>query len=405
MYPEGLTISILYGSGARDPGIQEVLEGLPQLRIMDQSVDPQEFCQRLQGPSPDVVLVDLDGRNDLPEWLAQLTQELPQTPILMCSHIREPELLIRAMQVGIREFLPLPLRRDDMEGALQRVWTTRQRQQLQLADANGAGQGRLVVVTGHKGGVGVTTVAVNLALALGEITSERTALVDLGRPFPDVGNFLDQDASYTIYDLVQNLQNLDQSFVQRIMQPYERNLAILHGCSDFKEQDSIELEALEKIFELLRGLYKWVVVDLSHWLDGTFVQVIKEADVLLMLTELTIPDIRNLKKLWPFMGEWEQAHKKVRMVINREYQGDGLQVRDLEQVVQKPVYETLPSDYHTLVKAVNQGTPLAVAAPRSKLYRAVVRLAQKLQDEVRAPGEELAAPLPWHKKLRIFSKG
>ena len=78
------------------------------------------------------------------------------------------------------------------------------------------------------------------------------ALIDLGRPFPDVATFLDQESNYSIVDLIQNIATLDKSFIQRIMQPYGARLSILHGASDFKEQDSIDLESLERIFAILR---------------------------------------------------------------------------------------------------------------------------------------------------------
>ena len=125
------------------------------------------------------------------------------------------------------------------------------------------------------------------------------ALIDLGRPFPDVGTFLDQESNYSIVDLIQNIATLDKSFIQRIMQPYGAKLSILHGASDFKEQDSIDLDSLERIFALLRDMYDFIVIDLSHWLDELFLKVLTEADIVLMLTGLTVPDLRNLKNSGP----------------------------------------------------------------------------------------------------------
>lgn len=401
MHPESLTVSVLYGTGNRRQDIQEILKDLPQLKVLNQTCDPQEFWDQRQGVPPDVVLVDLDGENDVPQWLQHLTQSLPTTAVLLCSHKLEANFLIRAMQMGVREFLPLPLSRPDLEGALERVWVAKKRLQ-----PEGHGRGQVVVVTGLKGGVGATTISINLALALTELTSAPLALVDLGRPFSDVGNFLDQKATYSIVDLIQNLSSLDQSFVQRIMQPYQGKLAILHGCSDFKEQDSIELEAIEKILGVVRSLYKWTIVDLSHWLDGLFVQVCKEADVVLLLTELTVPDLRNLKKLWPMLQEWQSDHDQVKVVVNRYQKGNSLQLRDLEQVVQKSVVATLPNDYAALNEAITRGEPLMLAAPRSKLYHSLKQLAQKLKEKAPGAAEEEVVLTPSPKRrFWVFPKG
>ena len=401
MQPEGLTISVLYGGGTQRPETLELLETFPQLKVLGASSDPLALTSRQQATAPDLVLVDLDGALTIPEWLENLAQGLPQTLILVCSHNRDPDFLIRAMQTGVREFLPLPLQRRDMEAALARAGTAKKR----LHQGGEGRPGWVVVLTGHKGGVGSTTVAVNLALALGGETGERVALVDLGRPFPDVANFLDQEGPHTILDLAQNLANLDQSFIQRIMQPYGEKLAILYGCPDFKEMDAIGPEALEQMFEILRGLYRWIVVDLSHWLDAFFFQSLKEADLVLLLTELSVPDLRNLKKLWPTLQEWQQLNeKRLKVVVNRFNKGNGLDLKDLETITHQPVFSTLPSDFPVLIETLNQGTPLLKAAPRSPLTRSLQQLARQVMEDALGTKAEAAAA-PARRKFWLFARG
>jgi pilus assembly protein CpaE len=264
-----------------------------------------------------------------------------------------------------------------MEGALKRVRAARK----QVAPVDNR-QGRIVVVTGHKGGVGTTTIAVNLAQAMVESSPGQIALIDLGRPFPDVGTFLDQESNYSIMDLVQNVATLDKSFAQRIMQPYGKRMSILHGVSDFRDQDSIDLESLERIFGMLRSMYDVIVIDLSHWLDELFLRVLTEADMVLMLTGLTVPDLRNLKKLWPYTREWHQDKRKIKIVVNRYDNSSGLQLRDLESILQHPAFVTLPSDYPALMQCLNQGTPMMGAAPRSKLWRGIKDLASRVLQEI-----------------------
>jgi pilus assembly protein CpaE len=400
--PEDLTITVLYGGDTQGSEILELVESFSQLRVLGSSSDPREFSRRPQSLAPDLLLVDLDGTLAFPDWLEDLAQGLPQSLILMCSHNRDPDFLIRAMQMGVREFLPLPLQRQDLEAALARAVSAKKRR-LQAEDSRA---GSVVVLTGHKGGVGVTTVAVNLALALGDLTNARVALVDLGRPFPDVANFLDQEGPHTILDLAQNLASLDHDFIQRIMQPYGDRLAVLYGCPDFKELDSIDPEALEKMFGMLRPLYRWIVVDLSHWLDAFFFQTIKEADLVLLLTDLTVPDLRNLKKLWPTLQDWQHLHeKRVKVVVNRFNKANGLDPRDLEQLIRQPVFLTLPSDYPLLVETLNRGTPLVKAAPRSPLCRSLQQLARRVAEEAGGGSQAEAAAEPAKRKFWIFSRG
>ncbi|MCL4502917.1 MAG: hypothetical protein M1438_13875 [Deltaproteobacteria bacterium] len=397
MQSENLTISVLFGTGVQRPEIQKVLESLPQLKLVEQTCDPKNYCSRHQGSWPDLVLVEMDGENTIPAWLEKLPQDLPKTPVLLCSHNREPEFLIRAMQVGIREFLPLPMNLVDLEAAVRRVWLSRRR-----FHSEEKAEGQVVVVTGHKGGSGSTTVAVNLAVALSEVTTSNLALVDLGRPFPDVGNFLDVDPNYTVLDLAQNLADLDHSFLQRIMQPYGNNLFILHGIQDFREQESIELEAVNKIFKLLRSLYRYIIVDLSHWLDEFFLQVVMEADLVLMLTGLTVPDLRNLKRMWPSLLEWYPERRKIKLVVNRFDRANGLQLKDLEQLLQQNVFATLSSDYFTMMETLNRGTPLGLTAPRGKLWKGLKSLAEQVKRELPGDAEELALDVSAKRRFWFF---
>jgi pilus assembly protein CpaE len=397
VHPDQLTISVLFGTGVQRPEIRAMVDKFPQLKVVGQTTDPQTFIGQHKDASPDIVLVEMNGESQVPEWLENLPQEMPNSQVLVCSYNREPDFLIRAMQVGIREFLPLPLTKPELESALSRVTTAMRR--LQPVENQ---QGRIIVVTGHKGGAGSTTVAINLAQALGEATSGRIALIDLGRPFPDVATLLDQESSYSIVDLIQNIATLDKAFIQRIMQPYGARLSIMYGANDFKDQDSIDLDSLERIFDILRSMYDFIVIDLSHWLDELFLKVLTEADMVLMVTGLTIPDLRNLKKLWPYTMEWHQDKKKIKIVVNRYDNSTGLQLRDLENILQHPAFATLPNDSPSLIQCLNQGSPLMNTAPRSKLWRGVKELASRVLQEIGDDEHEADGAAAPRKKFWLF---
>jgi pilus assembly protein CpaE len=382
MIPDMLNISILCGTGVPDPDFLKVLEDIPQVHVVGQAQNPEEVLGPQQGPAADLVMVYMNGEDSLPEWLETLTSSLPQTAVLMCSQKINPEFLLKAMRQGVREVVPLPLNQQELEAAFDRVRASRRR----LSEATGVA-GRILAVTGNKGGAGATTIAVNLSVALARSQPGRVLLVDLGRPYPDVGNFLDQDSTYTVFDLLQNQVNLDQSFMGKTIQPYEKNLAIIHGISDFNDQDSIHLEGLRNVFTTLKAHYRWVVVDLSHWLDDLFLQVIQDSDLVLLLVELTVPDLRNLGRLWPVFRNWLQVEEKVKLVINRYDRGNGLNLGNLEQVMKQKAYFTLPSDYENVSEAINRGVPLANVAPKSKLWKGLEGLAQQLLGQLQTRDE------------------
>jgi len=137
-------------------------------------------------------------------------------------------------------------------------------------------------------------------------------------------------------------------------------------------------------------MYDFIVIDLSHWPDELFLKVMTEADMVLMLTGLTVPDLRNLKKLWPYTMEWHQDKRKIKIVVNRYDSSCDLQLGDLGNILQHPAFATLPSDYQAMMQSLNQGTPLMGAAPRSKLWRGIKELASRVVEEI-GDGEQAAA--------------
>jgi len=383
MNPNKLDISIIYGTGTAYPPLPELLKKLPQVNVVDQSENEAEFLKQSAETPPDSVVVYLDGLPTLPEWIEELTHKFPQVQVLVCSERLELDFMMRAMQLGVREIIPLPLSQETVEAAIRRVLLAKKRRTAPTKST-------VVVITGHKGGVGTTTIAINLAVALSECQAERCALVDLGRPFPDIGNFLDHDTSYDLGDVIHNLCDLDHSFCKKILQPYGNNLEILHGISDFKDQDSLHLASVDKIFTVLQGLYKYIVVDLGHLFDELFFQVFREADLVLMLTELNVPNFRNLRKLWTVLREWDPRRQKVKIVVNRHSKGNDLGMKELEKILGAPPFAVLPNEYPPLIAAINQGVPLAKVAPRSKLYAGLKELARKVISTQR--GEKLEAP-------------
>ena len=164
MSNETLTVSVLSAGADFSSQLDAVLTGLPRLRILNQTSQAEELFRQNHETQPDLIIVNLVN-GSLPAWLADLGQKLPQTAVMVCSPNRDPDFLIQVIQMGIREFMPLPFSRPEMEAALERVrvWSAKKRHS-QVPEA-GSG-GRVLAITGLKGGMGATAVAVNLAVSL-----------------------------------------------------------------------------------------------------------------------------------------------------------------------------------------------------------------------------------------------
>jgi pilus assembly protein CpaE len=373
MIPEELKISVLYGTGTEDPAIPEVLREIPRVKILRQVLDPAAFLAQHQERSPDLVLVDLDGMSTIPDWLGGLINGLPQAQIAICSESRDPDFLIRIMKLKVGAFLPLPLNVRELEDLVARVRAEREKARL------AAKRGHVVACVGTKGGVGVTSIATNLAVALVQQTSSRVLLVDLARPFPQIGQFLDLRSVHSIADLTHSADSLDPVFLNKTVQKHPTHLDVLLGNPNYDlEAPPVSYENLEKIFAALREFYAWTVVDLGSWFDQFTYQCMVEADCVLLLTELTVPDLQNLRKIRSLLHAWELDEQRVKLVVNRYEKDYTLGLKDVENLFLQPAFYTLPSDFLNLIDAINQGVTLSEGAPRSKLWRKIKSMALEL---------------------------
>jgi pilus assembly protein CpaE len=382
-----VNVSILYGEGSPNGEYREMLSSIADLKLLKEALDPETFLMQHREKNPDLVLVDLNGGGAIPEWLEFIISGLPQSEVMVCSHSRDPDFLIRIMKLRAGGFLPLPLNREEVLAAVQRVRVEKGRHQ----DPR---KNQVLAVTGTKGGVGTTTIATNLAVALAEQMPGEVILVDLAKPFPHVGQFLDLEYSHTIKDLVSSADNLDPMFVKKIAQKHKSNLEVLLSCTDYPSQITPNIGAMGKILTKLREFYRWVVVDLGVGLDGLHARVLKEADQILLVTEITLPNLQNTKILKALFREWDLDESKLKIVVNRYAKNYTLGLKDLEEILRKPIAFTFPSDYQPLIDAINQGEPLGEVAPRSKLWRRLKDLAFELIEQSKPEAEAQLAARP-----------
>lgn len=400
MNSQHVTISVLYGTGIPNPEYRELLSSIDNLRVIKEALDPTTFFTQSAANPADLVLVDLDGSASIPPWLTQVTARLPQTEVMVCSHSRDPDFLIQIMKLRPGGFLPLPLNREEFLGILARVKAEKKRN-------HSLGNSQILAVTGSKGGVGTTTVATNLAVAMAEVIPGGVILVDLARPFPHVGQFLDLKCNHTMKDLMENADSLDPVFLKKIVQKHKSGLEVLLNYPDYHLGAHMvpDIEATRKIFTMLCASYNWVVVDLGIWVDSFYSQILRGADQTLLVTELTLPDLQNIKILKALFHDWDLNNRTIKIVVNRYIKHYALGLKDLENLMHQPALQTLPLEHQILLEAINQGEPLSEVAPRSRLWRQLKSVAAELiEQQSKAESDNALAAKPGFLK-RLMKRG
>ncbi|MBA4358324.1 MAG: hypothetical protein C0405_11445, partial [Desulfovibrio sp.] len=225
-------------------------------------------------------------------------------PVILVGPTPAPELLLAAMRAGISEYLAEPVREADLRAALERLHGRRSQSAQAQAQSPAQSQapapgGRILLVLGAKGGIGATTVAVNLADALNRLGPGRTALLDLAQPQGETPIFLDLEHAYTWADVAQNIERLDATYLESVMARHHSGLAVLPGPG-FSSEAALAPAVLRQILELLRRSYAQVVIDLGTGAgagqDGAAMEALSMADEVLLVLDLSLPCLARAKR-------------------------------------------------------------------------------------------------------------
>jgi pilus assembly protein CpaE len=281
----------------REP-LRNLLLGVDSVWIEAECARYEFFPDIVEQSKPEVVVVSLDA--DPPKAIAlitQLHQEYPALPMLAISGKGDGQLILQALRAGVKEFLTQPLVLEDLLKALDRL-------AVNGPTSNGAPKGESLVlaVIGARGGVGCTSLAVNLGCTLAQDESHTVALIDLDLALGDADVALDIMPDHTLVDIAQNIERLDMQFLRRTLCKHSTGLALLPHPVRLEELQMIHEEHLQRAISLLRATYSHLLFDLSKSFTVMDLTALHAASEILLVTQLELSSLRNAVRILMTMG-------------------------------------------------------------------------------------------------------
>lgn len=365
----------------REP-LRNMLLGVESVWLEAECSRYEFFFDVVHQSHPDVAVVALDADPAKAlQLISQLASECPDLPILAVSGMGDGQSILQALRSGAREFLTQPVVLEELLVALQRL----QQKQVRRPDGTTNGVAKLdslvVAVLGSRGGVGCTSLAVNLGCTLAQDKNHNVALVDLDLALGDTDVYLDLMPTYTLADVAINIERLDMTFLRRSLSQHTTGLSLLPHPMQLGDISLIHEDHLQRVIGLLRASYTHLILDLSKRFTPTDLTALRMADVILVVAQLELTSLRNIVRMLVTLTAEDGMDKKIKILVNRvgceSFDGE-ISLKKAEETIGKPIYFQLPDDPKAMMTSRNAGVPLLQHAPRSKLQQSIVQLAESL---------------------------
>jgi len=334
----------------------QLLAGLEQTGLVSSVLQwtiPTERALDASEQMPDVVFLDL-AREPEPffAFANQLRRMKPTIKLIACSAAvpPQPSLLLEAMRSGVQDFLGKPVQPESLKDLLIRM----------AQDLNAKefpSQDKLIVVMGAKGGVGTTTVAVNLGVQLASF-AKRTVLLDFARPLGNVHLLLDQHPKFGIRDAVDSLDRLDSHFLAGLLTRHKTKLEVLGGTTQPEEWQSIDVNVLDRVVNVTQNAFDIVLVDIGSQFSTEWAAILRMARMILIVAEANVPSLWTLERRLLALKGFGISQERARIIINRWHKGDDEVLKSIQKDISRPIFASLPNDFRKASQAVNLGTPI-----------------------------------------------
>ena len=299
----------------------------------------------------------------------------------------ESNILLEAMRAGAKEFLAQPLQKQEVSDAIMRF--------LERATApvrQGDGQrtaGKVLAFFGGKGGVGTTSIAVNLAAAIKKgPNNPSVALVDVNQHGGDLPLYLDLQPNHSFRDIATDLSRLDQAFLIRVLTKTELGIQVLPSGYDDLSTGRLSPDCVEATLRLLQASFDYVILDCGHVLDLTTKKALELATLILVTSTLMVPVVHRTKRILELLRGSGFPAEKIRLVMNRFLSAEQDVLKETEEILKQKAFWLLPNDYPSASQAVNSGKPLIDVAPRSAVAQSYRDLASSFNGQPSKPASK-----------------
>jgi pilus assembly protein CpaE len=343
---------------------------VPPLNVVSSRVSVHDALERPPADSFDLVIVDVSDVDAADgDLLERLTRHHAAAQFMLLTDNHHPDLLIRAMRVGVREVLQLPLMHCALHEAIDRVAAS--------AGVASTRDGKVLAFIACKGGSGATFISTNFGYALATLGDKKVLLIDLHRQFGDATLYVsDQKPAMTLSDVCQQIARIDGPFLESCLVHIAPGFGVLAAADDPAQSIEAKPEHIDTILRVARQHYDYILLDIGRQIDAVSLRALDTTDAIYPVLQLALPDIRDARRLLDIFRSLGYVTDHIRLIVNRYEKGGRLRLHDLHAALGAEVLHTVPNDYIAVTDSVNQGIPVLQLARNSAAARSLADLVE-----------------------------
>ena len=369
--PQRLTVLLIDNDSAAKAEIAALLKRCRRPVHLCATVnDLPEGMKSLQSDLPQIIILQVTALAAGIKDIALIHAQNPQAMVMVTTSEMHQDWILALIRAGAGEYLTKPLNLSEFNEAIERAAKL-----FEDKEVAGVAKGRVITVYNPSGGMGTTTIAVNLAASLAG-TGKMTALIDLNPFSSDVTALLDLNPAYTLSSISATQGRIDAGFLMSIMARHASGIHILSGPEEIGVTAEIAPDQIRNILPLMQGLFVVTIIDAGGALSERNLAIFDSSDLLLYPVVLTLPALNNAKRYLTALDYRGFGPDRVKVVVNRYHPKDDIKIADAEKILSAKLSLTIPNSYVEIKESIYKGTPLVTGYPRSPVTKALHELAR-----------------------------
>ncbi|MBI3037606.1 response regulator [bacterium] len=363
--------------------VRRMLANQGNIEIVGECSDGEEALKIAKELSPHVILMDINmPKLDGLKATEILAKERPEIQVVIMSIQSEQEYFRRAMKAGGKDYLVKPFSASELIDTIQNVFNKWVKDRLELEKATSP-KAFVFTFFSTKGGVGKTTLAVNLAVNLA-MKGKKTLLIDCSLQFGDVACTLNLAPVKNLYTLIKK-EDMDYQGLERSITQHSSGLHLLLAPAEPAFAEEIKAQNVKQVLELALPRYQFIIIDTPPHIGEVELAILDQTDLVLLTATLEISSLKNTKLVLKTFSDITFEKEKLKLILNKEIQNVGIDCKDIEAGLAIPIFATIPMDSETAQRSLNQGEPFVVKFPESALSNAIEKIVSQVSVDEKDP--------------------